>query len=152
VHFVALAEAFFFIPVPHMASAHVAMSVQQAAFRAASSVPPGMPALTVSKYFVEAHVTVLPPHFVVSFSQHVLWSQEAASDVHFVAAAEVFLFMPAAHTALVHVATSVQQAAFRAASSVPPGMPALTVSKYFPEAHVTVLPPHFVVSFSQHVL
>jgi len=151
VHFVAAAEVFFFIPAAHTALAHVAMSVQQAVFRAASSAP-DMPALRGSKYFPAAHVTVLPPHFVVSFSQHVLWTQEAAFDVHFVAAAAVFFFMPAAHTALAHVAKSVQQAAFRAASSAPPGMPALTASKYFPEAHVTVLPPHFVVSFSQHVL
>jgi len=72
--------------------------------------------------------------------------------VHFVAAAEVFFFIPAAHTALVHVAMSVQQAVFIAAASAPPAMPALPESWYFPEAHVTVLPPHFVVSFSQHVL
>jgi len=151
VHFVAAAEVFFFIPAAHTALVHVAMFVQQAIFRAASSAPPAVPALARSWYFPAPHATVLPPHFVVSFSQHVLEEQEAAFDVHFVAAAEVFFFIPAAHTALVHVAMSVQQAVFRAASSAPPAMPALAVSRYFPEAHVTVLPAHFVLS-SQHVL
>jgi hypothetical protein len=151
VHFVAAAEVFFFIPAPHVASAHVAMSVQQAVFRAASSAPPAMAALAGSWYFPEAHVTVLPPHFEVSFSQHVLLEQEAAFDVHFVALAEAFFFIPVPHMATAHVAMSVQQAVFRAASSAPPAMPALEGSKYFPEAHVTVLPAHFVLS-SQHVL
>jgi len=116
-HFVEAAEVFTFIPafipVVHMASAHVALSVQQASFPAASSTP-AMPALVGSWYFVEAHATVLPPHFVVSISQHTVGEQEAAFDVHFVSAAEVFAFVAPKHVAAAHVATSVQQAAIPA--------------------------------------
>ena len=73
--------------------------------------------------------------------------------MHFVAAAEVFSFIPAAHLKLAweHVAMSVQQAVFPAAS-LTPTVPALAGSWYFPAAHVIVLPPHFAVSFSQHVV
>ena len=151
-HFVAAAEVFFFIPAAHAALAHVATSVQQAAFRAAPSDPPATPALLGSWYFPAAQATVLPPHFVVSCTQHVLLEQEAASDVHFVVLAAALFFIPAPHMASAHVAMFLQQAIFRAASSTPPATPALEGSWYFPEAQVTVLPPHFVVSFSQHVL
>jgi len=70
--------------------------------------------------------------------------------VHFVVAAEVFGFIPAAHVTSAHVAMLLQQAVFPAAS-LTPAMPALAGSWYFPAAHATVLLPHFVLS-SQHVL
>lgn len=49
-----------------------------------------------------------PPHFVVSNSQHAPLEQEAAFDVHFVEAAEVFAFIPAGHVADAHVFLDVQ--------------------------------------------
>ena len=96
-HFVALAEAFFFIPVPHVASAHVFMSVQQAAFRAASSAQAAAPALEESRYFPEAHVTVLPAHFALS-SQHDLQAVALfVALVHFKLVRVALSFHPVAH-------------------------------------------------------
>jgi len=97
-HFVAFAETFAFIPAAHVATAHVAWSVQQAISRAASSAPPAMPVLVASKYFPEAHVTELPPHFVLSFSQQFVQAAALAMALaHFKPVRSPFSFHPAEH-------------------------------------------------------
>jgi len=98
-HFVALAEVIAFVPAAHVAAAHVALSVQQLIFSAAASAPPAMPALVGSSYFPAAHATVLPPHFVVSFSQQftVQAAALAMALVHFKPVRAPFSFHPAAH-------------------------------------------------------
>jgi hypothetical protein len=143
-HFVVLFEVFTFIPLPHMASAHVATFVQQLVIM---SVPLVTPYLVASLYFPVPQATELPRHFVVSISQQLL-GHEAAFVEHFVALAEVFRFIPALHTATAHVAMSVQQAVMAAAPD-PLAMSFLAVSLYFPVPQVTVAPKHFVVSATQ---
>jgi len=96
-HFVALTEAFRFIPAPHTATAHVALSVQQAVMAAAPD-PLAMPFLLASLYFALPQATVAPPHFVVSASQQ--FPQVEVLGValaHFKLVSVALNFIPAMH-------------------------------------------------------
>lgn len=97
-HFVALTEAFRFVPALHAATAHVALSVQQAAVMAAAVDPLTMPFLVASLYFALPQVTVAPRHFVVSASQQ--FGQVEVLGValaHFKVVSVALNFIPAMH-------------------------------------------------------
>jgi len=115
-----------------------------------------VPALLVSWYLFASHVITLPPHFAVSASQHVEASLEPQVSVAQKKFSGVPLsFCPAAHKepCPVHACLAVQQLDFFVASvtGVAISVPALLVSWYLFASHVITLPPHFVVSGSQHV-
>jgi hypothetical protein len=96
-HFVALTEAFRCIPGPHTATAHVALSVQQAVTAAAPD-PLTMPFLVASLYFALPQTTVALPHFVVSASQQ--FPQVEVLGValaHFKLVSVALNFIPAMH-------------------------------------------------------
>jgi len=135
--------------------AQVAFVVQQRSFFSASSAAFAIevPALLGSQYLSASHVSaVIPPHFVVSAVQHADAVQEAASLEQVVVEAAVMLVYPAAQVYVEHIAFVVQQLFFLSVSVVPAVLPAFAESQYLPVSHVSpVIPPHFVVSSSQHV-
>jgi len=90
---------------------------------------------------------VFPPHFVVSFMQHVAASVAAQVAVAQVAVAALF-FIPAAQEGvkLEHLALAVQQLVFLAAASAPAPVLAFEESRNLPASQTMVCPPHFVKS------
>lgn len=138
-HTVVAAALFLLYPFPHEASAHVAFVAQHASL----GVDPAAVA-SILWYFPLAHVTVAPTHLVVSIWQHVL-TQLAASEVHTVVSATLFLVVPPGHETSAHVAFVAQHTSL----GVDPAA-VLSIRWYFPLAHVTVAPAHTEVSVSQH--
>jgi hypothetical protein len=130
----------------------VALAVQQLVFLVAASAPAAAPAFEESLNVPASQVMVLPPHFVVSGMQHLEASVEAQVAVaQCNVAALVCFFIPAAQVKLEHLALAVQQLVFLVATSLPAAAPAFEGSWNLPASQVMVLPPHFVVSFTQHL-
>jgi hypothetical protein len=100
-------------------------------------------------------VTLLPPHFVVSTSQHVDGLQVALAPVQCVVAAAVFNVIRIGATLLqaypAHVALAVQQLAWKSEAIAVPALAVSSNEVASQEFEEFVLPPHFVASFSQHV-
>jgi len=111
--------------------------VQHAAFMSAAVEPAVAPNLVWSLNWFASQVTVAPPHFVVSASQHVLGVQVALAPVQCVVAAAVFNVIRIGVTLLqaypAHVALAVQHRAL-----VLPVTPFLVESRYMPESHTLV--------------
>lgn len=96
-HFVALAEAFRFIPALHTATAHVALSVQQAVMAAAPD-PLTMLCLVGSLYFALPQLGVALKHFVVSASQQAPQVEVLGVALeHFKLVSVALSFIPAMH-------------------------------------------------------
>jgi hypothetical protein len=91
-HFVSATLAFVFHFPLHVASLHVAISLQQSA-----AVVPTFPAFVGSRYLPAPQVMLLPPHFVASAVQQAPHAAVlAAGEVHFMPVSAVFIFLPGA--------------------------------------------------------
>ena len=117
-------------------------------FMAAALAPAAAPAFEGSLNLPVSHVTKLPPHFVVSFMQHVEASVAAQVAVaQFNAAALLCFFIPAAQECveLEHLAWAVQQLDFMAAILAPAALFAFAGSLNMPASQEMLLVPHFAV-------
>lgn len=163
-------------PAGQVYAVQVALVVQQAVALLAPLVPAAVffHALILVvpdpyMYSVPAQVTELPPHFVVSASQHVdavrescsraVGAQLAASLVQSVVATPSFILYPAGHVAAEHLALTLQQSAtleaaavtlaFHVSSACDPDGKYVVATPVQSEESIPI-PPHVSASGSQH--